>query len=184
MVKYLRDDQIDASHILENKKEAFALLLNISTTKYQNIIEGNEKFNNFFKIINYLRFEVAAISIKEQTSHSFENVMVLFYLIINEFKILELLNALDDVHVNTQSESELRHQILSFVEFIVTHYTKNILAFQRHDEIAQSAFETYITKEHANLYTIKEEVHGFIGKENPSLQEIAVIVNKLMVASL
>ncbi len=184
MVKYLRDDQIDASHILENKEEAFELLLSISTTKYQNIIEDNEKFNNFFKVINYLRFEVAAISIKEQTSHSFENVMVLFYLVINEFRILELLNALDDVHVGTRSETELRHQILSFVEFVVTHYTKNILAFQRHDETPQSAFETYTTQEHANLQRIKEEVQTFVDKENPSLQEIAVIVNKLMVASL
>ncbi len=184
MVKYLREDQIDAGHILDNKEEAFTLLLSISTTKYQNIIEENEKFNNFFKVINYLRFEVAAISIKEQTNHSFENVMVLFYLVINEFKILELLNALDDVHVDTQSDTELRHQILSFVEFIVTHYTKSILAFQRHDETPLSAFETYITKEHANLHAIKEEVQTFAGKENPSLQEIAVIINKLMVASL
>ncbi len=184
MVKYLRDDQIDASHILENKDEAFALLLHISTAKYQNIIEDNEKFNNFFKVINYLRFEVAAISIKEQTSHSFENVMILFYLVINEFKILELLNALDDVHVNTQSETELRHQILSFVEFVVTHYTKNILVFQRHDETPLNAFETYTTKEHADLHAIQDEVHDFVDKENPSLQEIAVVVNKLMVAAL
>ncbi|RUM62099.1 MAG: glutamate dehydrogenase [Sulfurimonas sp.] len=184
MVKYLRDDQIDASHILENKDEAMALLLSISTAKYQNIIEGNENFNNFFKVINYLRFEVAAISIKEQTEHSFENVLVLFYLVINEFKILELLGALDDVHVTTASETELRYQILSFVEFIVTHYTKNILTFQRHNETPSSAFDTYITKEHANLHAIQEELGTFVTKENPSLQEIAVIVNKLMVAAL
>jgi len=169
---------------LENKDEAMALLLSISTAKYQNIIEGNENFNNFFKVINYLRFEVAAISIKEQTEHSFENVLVLFYLVINEFKILELLGALDDVHVTTASETELRYQILSFVEFIVTHYTKNILTFQRHNETPSSAFDTYITKEHANLHAIQEELGTFVTKENPSLQEIAVIVNKLMVAAL
>ncbi len=184
MVKYLRDDQIDASHILENKEEALELLLSISTTKYQNIIDGNEKFNNFFKIINYLRFEVAAISIKEQTSHSFDNVLILFYLVINEFKILELLNALDDVHITTPSETELRYQVLSFIEFIVTHYTKNILAFQRHDEEPSSAFNTYITKEHADLHAIQEELQTFVTQENPTLQEIAVIINKLTVAAL
>ncbi len=184
MVKYLREDQIDASHILDHKDEVFELLIGISTTKDQVIIEGNEKFNNFFKIINYLRFTVATISIKEKTDHSFENVMVLFYLIINEFKILELLSALDDVSLTSQSDAELRHQIRSFVEFIVTHYTKSILEFQRQDETPRSAFEAYISQEHPDLHVIKEEVEQLIAKEGNSLQDIAVIINKLMVTAL
>ncbi len=184
MVKYLHNDQIDATHILENKEEMFALLLSISTTKYQEIIPGNERFNNFFKIIDYLRFEVAAISIKEQTKQSFDNVTVLFYLIINEFKILELLTILDDMSLHTQSETELRQQVLSFIEFIVTHYTTTILAFQRSEETAESAFKTYIAKEHADLHLIQEEISDFIAKESPTLQEITVIINRLVVAAL
>ncbi len=184
MVKYLRAEQIDANHILDHKDEAFKLLLSISTTKDKVIIKGNDGFNNFFKIINYLRFAVATIAIKEQTSHSFENVVILFYLIINEFKILDIQKALDEITITSASEAELRHQILSFVEFIVSHYTKNILEFQRHDELPQSAFETYVTQEHSNLKAIKEEVSELVTKENNSLQDIAVIINKLMVAAL
>ena len=184
MVKYLRAEQIDANHILDHKDEAFKLLLSISTAKDQVIIEDNDTFNNFFKVISYLRFAVATIAIKEQTSHSFENVVVLFYLIFNEFKILDIQKALDEVTITSLSEAELRHQILSFVEFIVSHYTKNILEFQRNDELPHTAFEAYITQEHTNLKAIKEEVTELISKENNSLQDIAVIINKLMVAAL
>jgi glutamate dehydrogenase len=184
MVKYLREDQVDAGHILDHKDETFRLLLSIATRKDEVILEGNEKFNNFFKIIDYLRFGIATIAIKEQSSHSYENVVILFYLIINEFKILELIDILDNVVLASPSEAELRHQILSFVEFIVSHYTKNILKFQRHDETPKAAFDAYVAHEHDNLLTIKEEVDQLVANEKNSLQDIAVIVNKLMVAAL
>jgi glutamate dehydrogenase len=184
MVKYLREDQIDAGHILSHKDEAHKLLLSISTQENREIIADNDSFNNFFKIINYLRFAIATITIKEQTSHTYENVVVLFYLVINEFKILELLKILDEINITQSSEAELRLQILSFIEFIVNHYTKNILKFQRHDETPQSAFEAYVTQEHTNLQKIKEEVVELTSNEVKSIQEIAVIINKLMVAAL
>ncbi len=60
-------------------------------------IEDDDTFNQFFSVIDYLRFAVAAIVIKEDTHHSFKDVIVLFYSLIHEFNILEIIIALNKV---------------------------------------------------------------------------------------
>ena len=84
-------------------------------------------FNKFYSVIDYLRFAIAAIIIKENTPHSFKDVIVLFYSLIHEFNILDIIVALNRIKVVNSSDMALRNQVLQFIEYIVVHYTKKIL---------------------------------------------------------
>lgn len=184
MIKYLNKNQIDATHILENKDILFLMLDKINGLKKKEIIPGNDSFNSFFSHIDYLRFAVAAISIKESTQHNFEDVATLFYMIVSEFKIIELLSALDDVPVGLDSDRVLKRQMLQFIDFIVVHYTHKVLSFQRLGEDPQDAFDSFVSNENEAFAGTKEQLETFEKSETKGLTEITVTVNQLMASAI
>jgi glutamate dehydrogenase len=184
MIKYLTKNQIDANHILENKDDLFRMLDKINTLKPVQIIPDNESFNSFFSHIEYLRFAVAAISIKESTQHSFDDVATLFYMIVSEFKIIELLSALDDIPINLDSDRVLKRQMLQFIDFIVVHYTHKILSFQRLDESPEDAFKYFVSNENESFAGTREQLQAFEEYETKGLKEITVTVNQLMASAI
>ena len=184
MVKYLDSSQLDALHVLDYKESLFSLLEKINRTNDITIIKDKPEFNRFFSVISYLRFAVAAIIIKENSNHSFEDVGILFYLVVNEFKILEMISALDEIETISESEGTLRHQVLQFIEFIVVHYTQNILSFQRIDETPQKAFENYLSNEKESFLSIKEQIDTFMQKEIKDIKDITITVNQLMASAI
>ncbi len=184
MVTYSKEHQIDALHILEHKDELFKILAEINTKEYEEIIPKKEHFNLFFGVIDYLSFAVAAIMIKEKTMSSFRDVIVVFYSLVHEFKILELIDSLNEIKINNASEALLKNQILKFVEFIVVHYTQDILKFKRVNETAEEAFESYVSNQEELFNTIKIQINEFMFKETKSLQEIVITVNQMLVLVL
>ncbi len=184
MIKYLSRNQIDASHILENREALFIMLDKINGLNKPEIIAGNEKFNSFFAHIEYLRFAVAAISIKESTQHSFNDVASLFYMIVSEFKIIELISALDKVSVSIESDRVLKRQMLQFIDFIVVHYTHKILGFQRLDENPEDAFNSFVSNQNETFAGTREQLDEFDKYETKGLKEITITVNQLMASSI
>jgi len=184
MIKYLNDNQIDSTHILKNKDDLFRMLDKINGIKQTEIIPENNEFNSFFSHIEYLRFAVAAISIKESTQHSFDDVATLFYMIVSEFKIIELISALDDVPVTQESERVLKRQMLQFIDFIVVHYTHKILSFQRVDESPEDAFASFVSNENESFIGTREQLEEFESYESKGLKEITVTVNQLMASAI
>ncbi|PHR58428.1 MAG: glutamate dehydrogenase [Arcobacter sp.] len=184
MIKYLNKNQIDSNHILENKEALFLMLDKINGVNKKEIIKGNDSFNSFFSHIEYLRFAVAAISIKESTQHSFDDVATLFYMIVSEFKIIELLSALDKVSISLDSDRVLKRQMLQFIDFIVVHYTHKILSFQRLDESPEDAFNSFVSNENETFAGTKEQLEAFEGYETKGLKEITVTVNQLMASAI
>ncbi|WP_419770135.1 MAG: NAD-glutamate dehydrogenase domain-containing protein [Candidatus Marinarcus sp.] len=182
MVKYLKDHQIEAAHIIGHKDELFKILDEINHNSYIDILPEKEHFNLFFGVIDYLNFAVAAIMIKEKTLHSFRDVVVIFYSLVHEFKILEMINLLNDIKINDSSEALLKTQVLKFIEFIVVHYTEQILTFKRVNESADVAFDNYISNEEDLFNTIKIQINEFMAKETKNLQEITITVNQMLVA--
>ncbi len=182
MVKYLKRNQIDASHILDHKEELFEHLSEVHSEMPESLIEGDDEFNQFFAVIDYLRFAVAAIVIKENTHHSFKDVVILFYSLIHEFSILELIIALNKIKVTNKNDLILRNQVLQFIEYIVVHYTQRVLDFQRVNEEPNEAFKNYIKNEQDAFFKIKSNLDTFVSKENKDIKEIAVAVNQLMVS--
>ncbi len=184
MIKYLNKNQIDASHILGNRDNLFRMLDKINNVKSVELIPGKDDFNSFFSHIEYLRFAVAAISIKESTQHSFDDVATLFYMIVSEFKIIELLTALDDVPVNQESERVLKRQMLQFIDFLVVHYTHKILSFQRVDESPEDAFASFVSNENEAFTGAREQLEVFENYETKGLKEITVTINQLMASAI
>ncbi len=184
MVKYLKKNQLDAVHILDHKEELFSLLGEIHKQEVQTLIKGDEEFNKFFCVIDYLRFAVPAIVIKTNTRHSFKDVIVLFYSLIHEFNILDIIVALNKVEINSRNDMVLRNQVLQFIEFIVVHYTKKILDFQRVDEQPEIAFSNFVANEKETFYKVRDNLDTFMSKDKKDIKEIAVTVNQMMVSLL
>jgi len=184
MVKYLDEKQIDETHFLDYRQPLFEMLKKINTNKVKTILEGNESFNLFFSILEYMRFAIAVISVKENTHHPFEDVSELFYMVVNEFKILDIITTLDTVDIQTENDRLLRKQILQFVEFIVMHYTRKILEFQRVNESPAEAFTNYIANQQEAFETIKNYIELYMNKEVREMKEINVLVNELMASAI
>jgi len=184
MIKYLGNHQLDANHILENKTQLFVMLDKINSSRRIEIIPGNESFNNFFSHIEYLRFAVAAITIKEASQHNFDDVATLFYKVVSEFKIIELISALDQVSIAIDSDRVLKRQMLQFIDFIVIHYTHKILGFQRIDETAAEAFNSYVSNENESFSGTREQLKAFESYEIKGLKEITITVNQLMASAI
>ncbi len=184
MIKYLGKHQIDANHILENKERLFIMLDKIHSSRRIEIIPGNKAFNSFFSHIEYLRFAVAAISIKESTQHNFDDVATLFYKVVSEFKIIELISALDQISIAIDSDRVLKRQMLQFIDFIVVHYTHKILGFQRVDESAEDAFKSFVSNENEAFSGTREQLKTFETYETKGLKEITITVNQLMASAI
>lgn len=182
MVKYLQKNQLDAAHILDHKTELFTLLSEVHKQKVEVLIKDDDAFNKFYSVIDYLRFAIAAIIIKENTPHSFKDVIVLFYSLIHEFNILEMIMSLNKVKIANSVDMALRNQVLQFIEYIVVHYTKRVLDFQRVNEAPDVAFTNFIANEKDKFHKIREHLDTFMTKENKELKDIAVTVNQLMVS--
>ena len=127
---------------------------------------------------------MAAITIKESTQHSFDDVATLFYMVVSEFKIIELLSALDEVPVSLDSDRVLKRQMLQFIDFIVVHYTHKILSFQRLGETPEDAFNSFVSNENEAFSGTKEQLEAFESYETKGLKEITVTVNQLMASAI
>lgn len=184
MVKYIKKNQLDAAHILDHKDELFKLLTQVHNQKVENIIDDDEIFNQFFSVIDYLRFAIPAIVIKTNTNHSFKDVVILFYSLIHEFNILDIIVSLNRVEINSRNDMVLRNQVLQFIEFIVVHYTKKILNFQRVNEEPELAFANFVANEKETFYKVRDNLDSFITKDKKDIKEIAVTVNQMMVSLL
>jgi len=182
MLRYLSKHQVDVNHILDYKENLFEIISSVHDKNIAEIIPDNQNFNLFFSAIDYLRFAVAAIMVKETSSHSFENVAVLFYLVVNEFKIQEMITSLDAVELTSANEKTLRYQILQYIEFIVVHYTEQVLSFQRLHETPQEAFDNYLENESETFELMKEQIDKFMSRDIKDMREVSVTVNQIMTA--
>jgi glutamate dehydrogenase len=180
MLKYLTKHKVDVNHILDYKDDLFKILSNMKKENIVEILEDNHQFNLFFSTIDYLKFAVAAIMVKENSFHTFNNVTVLFYLVVNEFKILEMINSLNTIEITSSSEKILRHQVLQYIEYIVVHYTEQVLEFQRVNETPHNAFDNYLENEKENFHIIQRNIQDFMSKEIKSIEEVSITVNQIM----
>lgn len=180
MLKYLSKHQVDVNHILDYKQDLFEILSKIRENDIVQIMPDNKQFNLFFSAIDYLRFAVAAIMVKENSSHTFDNVAVLFYLVVKKFKIVEMITSLDNIELKTESEKILRQQILQYIEYVVVHYTEQILSFQRINETSAEAFKNYLLNEKEVLEHITGQIDIFMSKELKDINEVSITVNQIM----
>ena len=185
MLNYLDSEQIASAHILDYRDRLFSLLETLEAVEETpTILEGNLHFNRFFMTLDYLRFAVAAIIIKEHNDSSFENVGTLFYLIFREMKVMELLRILDDVTLNEEADRRLKAQMLHYIEFFVVKLTQKILAFQRVGELPSKAFKNYLTSVSEQYEQSKKDTISLLSKEHKDLKEVSITINQLVAMAL
>lgn len=180
MVKYVDAQSIDSLHIIDHRDELFEMLSKINTRHSEVLIEGDDAFNRFFEVLDYLRFAVAVIMTEEQSKRSFIDVATLFYLVIERFAILKIIKTLNDMDLKEERDLRLRRQLLEFVEYIAVHYTNRILAFQRINEAPVDAFESFLANNRETFDEIFASISVLEATETPSLQDVTLIVNLLM----
>jgi glutamate dehydrogenase len=181
MLKNLNADIIDSAHILDYKDRLFELLDTIDNGKsMQVLIPDNTPFNRFFDSLDYLRFAVAAIMIKEHKDSNFDNIATLFYIIIRRFEIMKLIQILDELKINDANDHALKRQMLFYIEFIVVHFTQKVLGFQRINETPQEAFENYLNSDKENFDETVSGIHQLIHEKNENVKEAVIAINKLM----
>lgn len=180
MVKYVDVASVDSLHFVEHKTELFDLLSRVRPKRTRTLIEDNEAFNRFFEVLDYLRFAVAVIVTKEQSKRSFEDVATLFYLVIDRFAIVKIINSLVALELKEEGDLKLRQQLMQFVEYIAVHYTNKILAFQRVNETPMDAFETFLTNDDERFAEIMASIEMLESNPQPSLRDITLTVNLLM----
>ncbi|MEN8147751.1 MAG: NAD-glutamate dehydrogenase domain-containing protein [Campylobacterota bacterium] len=185
MLNYLDSEQIDSAHILDYKDRLYNLLNTMDSAEIdQELVAGNEHFNRFFSTIDYLRFAVAAIVIKEHTDNSFENVANLFYLIFRQMKIMKLLKILDELKINEDADRALKAQMLHYIEFIVVNLTQKILTFQRVGESPQEAFDNYLNSNTAHFEKTVAQIDKLLSEEHKEVKEVVITINQLMVMAI
>ena len=185
MLNYLDSEQIASAHILDYRDRLFALLETLEEVEETPVIlEGNQHFNRFFMTLDYLRFAVAAIVIKEHNDSSFENVGTLFYHIFREMRVMELLRILDEVTLNEEADRRLKAQMLHYMEFFVVSLTQKILAFQRVGERPSVAFKNYLESEKQQYEQSKKDTAILLAKEHKDLKEVSITINQLVAMAL
>ncbi len=185
MLKNLNAEMIDSAHILDYKNRLFELLDAIEKDKpVVELIPGNTPFNRFFDILDYLRFAVAAIMIKEHKDNTFDNIATLFYLIIRNFEIMELIRILDELKINEKNDLALKRQMLFYIEFIVVHFTEKILSFQRINEAPLDAFENYLNSNKELFEQTIAQIKQLIDDQNKNVKEVVITVNQLMTITI
>lgn len=182
VVKHLEPEELHAEHIIDHKAELFRLLTEVHKHKIEVFINDDEEFNKFYSVIDYLKFAMAGIILKENSAHSFKDVLVIFYLIIHEFNILEITASLNNVKIVSSTDITLKNQVLQFLEYIVIYYTKDILAFKKSSDFPDVAFTNYITNEKHKFNKIRGHIDTFMAKEKKDIKDISIAVNQLMVS--
>ncbi len=185
MLKNLNAEIIESAHILDYKDRLFELLDTIDYGKSMpELIPDNSAFNRFFASLDYLRFAVAAIMIKEHKDSNFDNIATLFYLIIRRFEIMRLIKILDDLKITDTNDHDLKRQMLFYIEFIVVHLTEKILNFQRTSETPVEAFENYLNNDKELFEKTITQIHQLIHEKNENVKEVVIAINQLMAIAI
>ena len=175
-----KEKKFNPSFILNYKQELEQLLQN--SKKMLNIkkITENEKIDQFFSILDYLKFISVGIEIKEETNLSFSDISNLFFFVIEKFKINHILNSIKNYKPLHEYEYTIKEEQEQLIEFFVTKIVKNTLFFPRKEESIKELFETFLSSSYPYIEETLEEIKVFCEKKSPSLSEIAHIVNSLV----
>lgn len=182
MVRYLSDHHIDASNLLDYKETIFSILQENAFRHTVKITE-NEKIDNFFALLQYLRFSVAVMTVREETHERFDILASLLFYTIKNLKIIELLEALDNLDLNDPSLRRERRQLREIVEQVIIQLTQKIQRFRRDDETPFEAYENFLTNGENKLKKASEEINAFFEAENSTLSNLTIVIHSLMFAS-
>lgn len=181
LVRYMQEHFVDLSRLIGHKEALFSVIEKLPHKSIPQIIEGNMEFNRFFASIEYIRFSIAVMMIQEGSHHTFENVAAVLYHTLDAFHILALMEQLEGLKVISHEDKALKVQSAFLLEFVLIHYTRKILQFQRLNEDPKTAFEQYMRNEYDSLEAIRDKLREMKHKD---LSSILVLIQKLVISAI
>jgi hypothetical protein len=97
---------------------------------------------------------------------------------------MKLLNILDELKTNVDTDKEIKAQMLHYIEYIVVNLTQKIIGFQRMGEEASTAFESYIANNQVAHDQTITQVDKLLQEERKEIKEVVVTINKLMMMAV
>ena len=182
MVRYLSNHHIDTINLLDFKETIFDILNEYRFAKTEKIT-GNETIDNFYALLQYLRFAVAVMTVKEETHERFDTLAALLFYLVKELKIIELLETLDALELNDPSLKRERRQLREIVEYIIIKLTDKIQAFKRKDEDHKEAYESYLQNSGDKLLKASREIERFFASDNLTLSGLTIVIHSLLFAA-
>jgi glutamate dehydrogenase len=182
-LKHLKEKQIESQFILEYKDILFEYLDDTFKCKDRNSkVCSSKKISDYFSHIDYLRFAMITIYIKENTSHSYKSVTGIFYYLIQKLGVVKILTKLESLEAHNRWEKELKVQLRQRLEKIVVRFTDRLLDFKRKGENAEDIFDSYISEKNINIEHTISLLDDVSTNENLVFMNLGVIINSLDLA--
>lgn len=177
-----KENKIDPILLLSYKQELKELL--IKAKKRVNIINITpiQEINIFFSFQEYLKFTAAAIDIKQKTTLSFSKVAKLFFLIIDRFKINELLDAIKEYKPISKNEHLVKKELEELVEYFVVKMGIKNLKYSSFSEDIEEHFKNFLENNYKHYQKVLDEIKEFEDKKNPTLALLSHLVNSLVLS--
>jgi len=177
MLKGLYEKDICYSYILEHQKsmESFLSMLNLPKVE---ILKGEEKINEFFSKLDYLKLITGVLIVYKSEILDFKEIGYIYYLIIKELLIVDLMRMIELVPIKSDSEEVLKKQLSTLIEVLVIDITKAVLRFKRKGESEEESVLSFFKEKEFDLKRFKEDVSSL--KPKPTLTELSILINRLL----
>ncbi len=178
MMKGLYEKEICYTYILEHQHSIESLLSKINMEK-RIVFEGNDKINDFFSKLNYLKLVTGIIIIYKNEALNFTEIGRLFYTLIEKLRIVELMQMIEKTEVKNETEASLKEQLSEMIEILMIELTRGILKFKRKDENEDEAVLGYFREKDFSLEEFASKIDSLKREHKISLMELSVLVNSL-----
>ncbi len=178
MLKGLYERDICYSYILEHQKsiEYFLSILNLPKVT---ILEDNEKINDFFTKLDYLKLVTGVLIVYKSEIVDFVEIGKIYYIIVDELSIVLLMRMIENLSLKNHSENILKKQLLSLIERLIIDITKAVLKFKRKNESERESVEKYFQEKDFDVEEFRGEISSLFGK-TPSITDISILINRLL----
>ncbi len=133
--------------------------------------------NKFIKSLNYFRLIMHVFEIKKSTQLDIEHITGLYYKLILDLRIVELLEKLEALEESDQIHTTLKSQLFKIIESLIIELIKHLILFRRKDEAFDTTLASFLNerkKEYDYYCTLLDTMQS-----NPTVLEFVIIVNQL-----
>ena len=178
MMKGLYEKEISYAYILEHQHAIDSLLSEIDIEKTV-VAKGNEKINDFFSRLNYLKLVTGIIIIYKSEASDFKEIGKLFYTLIGELRIIDIMKMIERAEAKSDTEKSLREQLSEMIEILMIELTRDVLRFKRKGESEREAVYGYFKEKDFSLEEFVSKTDLLKREKKISLTELSVLINSL-----
>lgn len=132
----------------------------------------------FYESLHYLKLITYILEIKKNTQLDFEHIAILYYKLIKDLNIVELLKRVEEVDIDSEVQYILKQQLLKMIESVIVDLPKKLIEFRRKDEDIDMTLGSFFKereKEYSYYHTLLSELD-----EDATAVELSIIVNQLL----